>query len=134
MKPDTDTYSVDETKYDDFVKNISKRRTILGLVVFSVVMGIFTFIFTKNNKDFPIVLFVIIVGIIFFGAFWWGQKIWTRTLFKFRDASFEISPTEINLTSSSLELRSIPLNKIAIIDKSSKGTVLVKGSFWTKID
>lgn len=130
----TETYSVDEKRFATFLKKVSKRRTIFSLTVIIVVIGMFVIIMPKIERNFPIFLFIIIVGIILFGALWLGQKNWTNTLLKFQDAKFEISQTEITLLSSSLTSRSIPFDQIAVIDKTFKGTVLVKGNSWTKIN
>lgn len=134
MGIDKETYLIDEKKYDDFVKVVSKKRTVFSLTVFVVVIAVFGFISTQIDHDFPIIFFALIVGLVFFGAFWWGQKFWIKTLLKFRDATIEITATKINLKSSFLDFRSIPLDQIAVIDKTSKGTVIVKGNFWNKID
>lgn len=134
MNLNPNTYSVDQTKYASFVEKVSIRRIVFSLTVFVVVKAVFSFLITQFDKDFPRFLLLFIVGTVLLGALWWAHKSWVKTLRKFQDATFEISLTEISMSSPSPGTRSISFDQIAVIDKTPKGTVLVRGNSWTKLD
>lgn len=130
----TETYTVDKSKYDNYVKSVNQRNLIVALTILGILIAVFVFLARMSNKVFFVIPFVLVVAVVFLGALRWGQHILTKTLLKFKDAVIEFSSTGVSLKGTSLKSRDIPFDKIAVIDTSLKGTVIVKGNFWTKVD
>jgi len=110
-----------------------KNWTKTILIAFCIVMTYELFIIYNLDKDFPFLVFLI-ATVIIFGTFYLGQKIWASTLNKFQNAVYELTSKTLTIKRDDIEPRKIKLSDIAVIHKTKKGTVLVAGNRWTKID
>lgn len=134
MTIEKETYPVLQDQFDSYAKEVAKRRRLVTSVIFVVVISLFSLISTRLDSEFPLIIYITVLGAIMLGAFLWGQKIWTKTLLKFKTATYELDNTEVQLKGEGFGIRSIQLDRLAVMDTTWKGTTLVEGNIWTKLD
>jgi hypothetical protein len=129
-----ETFSVIKNEFDFYVKSATKKRWITLSSIFFVVILFFAAYTKSLNPDFPTLFYVVFISLTMFGVLFWGQSIWAKTLSKFKTASYELNQKEIRFICDLIETKTFKLNEIAAIDTTWKGTVLVKGDIWAKIE
>jgi hypothetical protein len=133
MTTDTKTYSIDKSSFDQYIRSTTKNWTITALIVLCIVLTFEAFIIYNLDTEFPFWVLLFATALIF-GAIYLGQKMWTSTLKKFQNAVYELTPRSLIIKRDDIKPREIKLSDIVVFNKTKKGTVLVTGNGWTKLD
>ncbi|MFZ6052630.1 hypothetical protein [Halocola ammonii] len=134
MTPTEEVFQVDSRSFDRYLNLFMQRRAIIAWVLFTVILVLFSLVIIQLDSSFPVLLFSIGTSFIFIISFVWSQKRLKKTLLKFRDANFSVDSEGIKMTGTLLKERKIPLEQIALVDQTSKGAIIVKGNFWSKVE
>lgn len=125
-------YSVDSSKYDYYLKEMQKFRTIRFLIILIIVTTVIYFSYSRSHHT-PIWV-LLLTTVVLCGAYFRGQRRWTAELNKFKDAKYELTSDVVKMYRGMEPPRLIKLSDIIVLDKTKVGTLLIIGNRWTKFN
>ena len=118
---------------DNYIKSLDKRRTTFFVIVTLVVVSMQTFIAYNLDSDFPFWV-IIIVTVIISVAFYVGLRLANEKLKQLSSGQYLIDNSLLKFEGNESLTREFKLDEIAIIHKKFSGTLVIKGSGWTKFN
>ena len=134
MSEDASKYKVDNNLLEDYLRMVVKKRIYYFLVVLIIVIPAQAFIAYRMDNDFPLITWMVVIILVILVAFMVGVRFYIDKLKQFVDAQYFIDDETISQQKSNNDNRNFKFNRIAVVQKISAGTIIVKGGMLTKIN
>ena len=134
MTGNKQTYQVDHSFVDGYIKKANKRLFYIFFTTLVIVFSAQLFIIYKSASDAPLIpIFSVAISICFI-AFFISVKLFNDKLRKFVGARYDIENGTVSQYTTDNIVRQFRFDEIAVVHKKSYGTIIVKGSGLTKMD
>jgi hypothetical protein len=125
-------YRVDEQLIDGYLKRRLISVSVTAAIAVVISLSMLAFILYRQGSTGLWSLFI--SAPIIAGAFLYGVKLWNDKFRALANTEFVLTAESIIQVSPDHAVKKFKFSEIAVINKQKFGTVLVKGSLFTKVD